>query len=439
MSYIKNSLSILFAPALLVGNASVFAQCGVNQLGTYQQMLPTLTGPSGSSDFGWDVHNAGDVNLDGTEDLIVGDETANPNGNNSGRVIVYSGANGSILYTFNGTAAGDYYGGSVAGIGDVNGDGYGDVLIGADQFGSSNPSAGGYAEVRSGQTGAVIYTHSAVSPNDRFGIAVESAGDVNRDGIPDYVIGADQFAVGAGYAQVFSGATGAVIFTLSASSGTNDNFGRAVNGAGDVNRDGRDDIIVGAPFDDTNGTDAGRAFIFSGANGSLLHTFSGAAAGDLFGNAVASIGDLDGDARDDVIIGALYEDSANGSDSGVVRVFSGQSGSIIRTHNGSHTSALFGHSVDGVGDVSGDGCPDYIVGAISENANGINSGSARLYSGSSGFVLFTLHGSAGDQVGRSVSKMGSVSGNPLGGFAIGANNASPNGQVKVFGFVPTLP
>ncbi|MCB0340045.1 MAG: FG-GAP repeat protein, partial [Bdellovibrionales bacterium] len=387
VNLIRRPAIIALLASLIIGG-DAYASCGVAQFGTYQQVAPTFNGTANAATFGWSVSSAGDVNLDGVDDLIVGDSSASVNGTNSGQAIVYSGANSSILYVFNGASAKDFYGHSVAGLGDVNGDGYSDVLIGADQFQHANPSVGGYAEVRSGFDGSLIYSHSSLNPDDRMGISVASGGDVNRDGIPDYIVGADQFGTGPGYAQVFSGATGTLMFTLTGSIMNNSNFARSVSSAGDVNRDGRDDIIVGAPFDDITGTDSGRVFIFSGANGAVIHDIPGLAAGDWFGFQVGTIGDLDGDAREDVIISATQATTSVGIQAGEVYVLSGLNASVIQTHSGTAAFQGFGTSLDGLGDINGDGCPDYLVGTQGDNTAGIAAGSVKVFSGSTGGIIY---------------------------------------------------
>ena len=101
-----------------------------------------------------------------------------------------------------------------------------------------------------------------------------------------------------------------------------DRFGFFVSGAGDVNNDGFDDFIVGAPYDGNNGPISGSARVFSGATGAILYTVNGDSAGDLFGWSVSGAGDVNNDGFDDFIAGAPYDDN-NGSDSGSARVFSG--------------------------------------------------------------------------------------------------------------------
>ncbi len=342
-------------------------------------VLYTFYGDSGGDRFGVSVSGAGDVNGDGFDDLIVGAFLDDNNGADSGSARVFSGADGAILYTFNGDSAGDLFGGSVGDAGDVNRDGFGDLIVGANRDGNNGPNAGS-ARVFSGATGAILYTFNGDSANDLFGVSVSGAGDVNGDGFDDLIVGAtgdDNNGTNSGSARVLSGATGAILYTFNGDS-ANDFFGVSVSGAGDVNADGFDDLIAGAYFDDNNGADSGSARVFSGKTGAILHMFNGDSAGDRFGFSVSRAGDVDGDGFDDLIVGAPYDDN-NGSNSGGARVLSGRTGVILHTFNGDAANDNFGWSASGAGDLNGDGFDDLIVGAPLNDNNAPNSGSARMF------------------------------------------------------------
>ena len=154
-----------------------------------------------------------------------------------------------------------------------------------------------------------------------------------------------------GSARVFSGVDGSVLYNFEGDS-ARDGFGGSVSGAGDVNGDGFADLIVGAPFDDNNGSISGSARVFSGVDGSVLYDFDGDSAGDLFGGSVSSAGDVNGDGFDDLIVGANCDDN-NGTRSGSARVFSGVDGSVLYNFNGDSADDGLGGSVSGAGDVNG--------------------------------------------------------------------------------------
>ncbi len=330
---------------------------------------------------GFCVASAGDVNSDGWDDIIFSAPTNDGTGANAGRAYVVSGQTGDTLYVFSGEQANDQLGISVASAGDVNNDNFDDVIIGAYRNDANGIDAG-RAYIFSGQTGDTLYIFGGEAADDRFGTSVASAGDVNNDGFGDVIIGSvynDGTGSNAGRAYVFSGQTGGSLYVFSGEA-ADDNFGFPVTSAGDVNRDGFDDLIIGADYNDGSGIDAGRAYVFSGQTGDTLYVFGGESAEDHFGFPVSSAGDVDSDGYADLMIGATANDAA-GQDAGRVYLFSGRNGDTIHVFTGTAEFEYYGASASSAGDVNKDGCADLIIGSPFYNAGGGEAGGAFVFTG----------------------------------------------------------
>ncbi|MFT7619598.1 MAG: hypothetical protein ACI97A_003254 [Planctomycetota bacterium] len=388
-----------------------------------QSLTHTYDGPDDDDLLGFAVSDAGDVNNDGFDDVIIGSFGDDPNGVDSGSAQVISGVNGTVLYTFSSAFAGDYFGFSVGAAGDVNNDGFADVIVGALQN-DVNGTGAGAAQVFSGQNGSVLFTVFGDNSDDFFGVSVSGLGDLNNDGFDDFAVGAfgdDDQGLDSGSVRVFSGFDGSTMMTLYGLA-AGDRFGTSVSGTGDVNNDGTNDFVVGAPTKFSTNPGAGAAFVFSGSTGAHLHTFQGVGGGDHFGVSVSGAGDVNNDGFDDIIVGADHEEQAGNVPAGSARVFSGLDGSLLHNFKGTSLYGQFGLSVSDAGDVDGDGSPDVIVGAPLSNSFGLlRSGSATVFSGSDGDVITVLNGTGlKDRFGWSVSGAGDTNGDGLSDLVIGA-------------------
>jgi hypothetical protein len=323
--------------------------------------------------FGWAASPLADVDRDGVTDAIISEPGNNAPGGDAGTTWIYSGRTGAALHRFDGQE-GDQSGFAIADVGDLNRDGVHDVLSGAPrQFGDTE----GHAYLISGRDGSLIHTFAGEASGDSFGTAVVSAGDVNRDGRPDLLIGAashpgggmafvysgrtfhvpDLIIGGGGTAYVFSGRDGAMLYALPPSAAPRQFGTFFLAGVGDVNHDHVPDVYGADYAARDNGLNSGFAGVYSGRDGTLLQSWTGAA-GDGLGPGRGA-GDVDRDHRPDLAIGSyLNSDGAPGA--GKIELYSGATGAKLRTITSTTAGEQLGFDAVGVGDVNRDHRPDLL-------------------------------------------------------------------------------
>jgi VCBS repeat-containing protein len=413
-------------------------------------------------------------------------------------VFNLSSLNGSNGFVINGIDRYDFSGTSVSSAGDINGDGFDDLIVGASNASPNAQNYSGSSYVVFGSSigfnasfnlssldGSNGFVINGIDRYDSSGYSVSSAGDINGDGIDDLIIGASnagpngQNASGSSYVVFGSSISFNASFNLSSLDGSNgfvingidryDSSARSVSSAGDINGDGFDDLIIGAPFASTNSQNSsGESYVVFGSSsgfgasinlssldGSNGFVINGIDRYDRSGTSVTSAGDINGDGFDDLIIGAPgnsynqpgAEESyvVFGSSSGFGASFdlaslNGSNGFVI---NGIDRFDSLGTSVSSAGDINGDDIDDLIIGAPYAGPNGQN-GSGESYvvfgsssgfgasinldslDGSNGFVINGID--SGDSSGRSVSSAGDINGDDIDDLIVGARFADPNGQ-----------
>ncbi len=380
-------------------------------------------GEKAGDEFGWIARGVGDVDKDGVTDVVISATGNPPYGDTRGKLYLYSGKSGKLLWKVEGKP-GALLGTGLEAAGDVDGDGVPDVAAGA-------PGEDA-VYLFSGKDGHVLQRLAGGARDHDLGTAVSGIGDLDGDGAPDILAGAPSAETGGGAtgrAYVFSGKDGHILLSLDGEK-AGDDFGSTVGGGahrfivgaaaagtehhgriyvydgltprprfvedadasgaalgymfvsvvGDVDKDGTPDVYA-ADFSNTaKGPATGRIYVYSGKDGRLLRTLTGDMAGGGFGIGPGRVGDVDHDGYDDLIVGSWQYPAAAWS-GGRVQVFSGKDGRLLQDIVGKVPGETLGFDAVGVGDVDGDGITDYLVTSAWSGVNGLRSGRAYIVAG----------------------------------------------------------
>ena len=341
--------------------------------------------PQKAASFACSVAAAGDVNQDGISDLLIGAFGQEQ----GGRAYVFSGTDGAYLLTLKPPQSqlGASFGWSVAGVGDVSGDAIPDLVVGA-----YNQDGEGRAFVYSGQDGSLL--HTLEPPADRggsaFGWFVHSAGDLDQDGVQEIAVGAPYTTVGdlsvQGRAYIYNGADGQLFLTIeNPEPKEGSTFGWRIVDAGDLNKDGIPDLLIGAPYHDVGAYQGqGAAYAISGKDGSVIYTlkdpFPRRHAG--FGWSLATSMDVNADEVPEVLVGAPFHAVDAFDYQGEVFVYNGRDGRHLMTLDNpwGHQGSKFGYVVLSPGDLNQDGIPEFAMSTPGQHIMGeVNVGRVYLF------------------------------------------------------------
>jgi hypothetical protein len=405
--------------------------------------------------FGYATAILGDLDGDGRSDILVGDPHAGafPSTWGSGKLVIHSGATGVPIRTLDG-APGSQLGYSVAKIGDLTGDGIPEYAAGA-----PGTSPGGRVYVYSGATGGVLFTMNGLAQNgaspqggyqtlsDRLGEAVAGPGDLDLDGVPDIVAGAPQalrcsngspfcFLLRPGRAMFYSGLTGSLLLERAGTLAFGQ-YGRLIEPAGDVNGDGVADVLVGGLYVE----------VIAGGIGTPIFTIPPTGPGGSLPTiaSLASLGDVDGDGRGEFAIGEPNATFGGQTNAGVVTVRSGASGAVMLTIGGPSATAYSGQRMSKIGDVDGDAYPEIAVTGLFFPPPPLSPHRVvRLYSPPTGAILTTWSNAAGPaSFGESIAGPADFDGDAIPDLAVGAASISftnpTGGGVQTFSALTTSP
>ncbi|MGX5853393.1 FG-GAP-like repeat-containing protein [Dyadobacter jiangsuensis] len=422
--------------------------------------VSTLESDQGDAWLGSAVAPAGDVNGDGFSDVLVGSYAFDHGQKDEGSVFVWMGEASDVtggsptIIKYNTTMPA--YGYSISSAGDVNGDGFDDIIVGAHSYDNGQNNEGAAFIYYGGPTGLDLNSFKIMEsniPGANFGISVSSAGDVNGDGYADVAIGATGFSNGEtfeGGVFIYHGSTSGLTNNptkILESNVINGYMGFTVTNAGDVNGDGYGDIAVGSPKYSDGQLDEGKFYLFYGSSNGLNNQYftsqESNQADTHLGSSIASIGDLNSDGYDDIIVGAI---SFGDDDRGAATIFFGASSGLNinapQAITGKNAQEGFGSDVSTGGDINGDGYQDIVVGAPGyDNGDGavyLFYGSSTGINVSQAVVLKGNQFNTTANMGQSVASAGDVNGDGYSDIVVGVPwyidpiAASMTGETLVF-------
>ncbi|MCB9919955.1 MAG: VCBS repeat-containing protein [Planctomycetes bacterium] len=413
------SLRVILAVATSIGGSQLIAQ---KKLYEYRS--------NGLNDiFGYSVAGLGDVDLDGRPDFAIGNFYDDRVARDAGAVSVYSGMTGILIRTHRGDGAGDWAGHAVATAGDFDRDGAQDVLVGA--YGSDKAFwNGGLVRCYSGKSGALLQEVTADRASEEFGIALQTLGDVDSDGVPDWLVGARRGDSTPGAVVVVSAKTGKRLYEVPWHPGISATSYGSISIVGDVDGDQTPDFVVGSRAEGW-----GAVRLYSGRGGKVLLQVLGTSSSSAnFGDRVAGIGDVDRDGAPDFAFSTIDQQSTSQPRLFTIRAVSSKSGKELWAIRKLWEPLA---SLTSVGDMSGDGFPDVLYG-LSRSVSNNGAGSVTCLNGATGQELFVIDGpERSSSFGHALDDVGDVNGDGVQDFLVGMAQWKPGGAAQVWSGTPT--
>ncbi|MDP7061713.1 MAG: PQQ-binding-like beta-propeller repeat protein [Planctomycetota bacterium] len=342
-----------------------------------------VDGASHNRKLGQDLHVINDIDSDGFKDLVVSDPTGSTGiFFENGAVTAFSGASGTSLWENSGANFLQRYGAAVEFSRDINGDGMDDLLLGSPDDSLNGLTNNGSVQAVDGTTGAAIWTRSGTVTGDRFGNSLSIVGDVNGDGFADVLTATPEASVGGkienGSVAMISSSTGNIIWRREgANSGHQLGYNVALpseESLRDLSGDGIADVILGTPLADLGGFfNNGEIEVVLGHSGSTLWSVSGTESDVRLGDILDVEDDLDGDGVIDLLSASRYSDVAGYSNNGSIFAFGGADGTELWMHPGGANDEYFGNARGTIiaFDVDGDGHNEVLAGTPLANVDGL--------------------------------------------------------------------
>jgi len=396
--------------------ASLLLQVG----GAWTELRSHVSGAAYEDIYGGSLANAGDLDGDGVDDLLIGSPWHGRGGSGAqftGAVFVHSGATGQLIRRHDGPVDLHLLGRDLAGGADLDGDLVPDYLAGNE----SQNGQGATVEVFSGATGAVLHQLLPPPLSIFFGYVVAIVGDLDQDGVADLAVTGSPTHYGIGHIHLFSGATGAPLGTFVMPFHVAD-----VLGLDDLDGDLVPELAVGMPHQE------GRVLVLSGATGLELRRWEGGGSNDLLGHSLAAVPDRDGDGNRDLLIGVpTYIDQGH-----VLLVSTGSGATLQRWDRiGGIGPENLGECVGAAGDMDGDGVEDYLMGGgymTIAGSQGNSRGGFQVVSGASGELLHEREGSFDDSyLGHACVGLGDLDQDGLAEAAVSATTHPLEGGLVI--------